>query len=49
MVEQTTGSKPGDEMYESDRKNLLGQYGLKLLSIGTVYRWVRALHFKYEL
>ena len=38
MVEQKTGSKPGDEQYESDNKNVIGQYGLKLLSISTLYR-----------
>jgi hypothetical protein len=47
MVEQTTGSKPGDKKYESDKQILLGQYILKLLSYSTVYWWMSALHFEY--
>jgi hypothetical protein len=36
-------------MYESDKKNILGKYGLKLFSISTVYWWMRALPFKDEV
>ncbi len=49
MVEQTTGCKPGDDKYKSEKKNLLRQYGLELFSINTVYRRMRALRFKYEV
>ena len=49
MICQLTGAVPGDEQYDNDKKELLGQYGLKLLSISTVYRWMKALGFKYEV
>jgi hypothetical protein len=40
---------PEDDQYENDNKMLLGEYGLKVLSISIVYQWMRALGFKYEV
>ncbi len=46
LICQLTGAVSGDEQYDNDKKDLLG---LKLLSIITVYRWMRAPGFKYEV
>jgi hypothetical protein len=49
LVKQSTGVGPEEEAYVSIKKELFEQYGLKKLCISTVYRWMRALGFKFEV
>ena len=41
-------AQPPPAVSDEEKKEELGKYGLTSLSISTIYRWMRALGFKYE-
>ena len=46
MIRESTGAVPTDEVYINDVKVLLGKYGLKTISVSTVFWWMKCLGFK---
>jgi hypothetical protein len=49
MIRESTGAVPTDEVYINDVKVLLGKYGLKTISVSTVFWWMKCLGFKYAV
>ena len=41
-------SKKPPPISDEKKADILGQYGLTCLSVATVYRWLKAMGFKYE-
>ena len=42
-------NQPAPSVTLEEKKEILHSYGLTSLSIATVYRWLKAMGFKYEV
>ena len=47
LVKERTKLEKGDDYYEQEEKKLLQSYGLTIICLSTIYRWMKLLGFRY--